>query len=88
MIGIPLPSITWLRNGTDLFYSPDSRYIYNNTVFISPIEINGTEYCEATYTFTLNMSTYEDSGTYECMVSNGVLPGDSAEFELAFHSKF
>lgn len=85
IIGFPFPSITWMKDGANLYY--DTRYTVSNTVYVTPLEVDGTTYCEATYTLSLNMSQYGDSGTYECRARNEAMLEDSAEFELLFQSK-
>ena len=87
--GIPPPSITWYRNGTELD-STDTRVTFNDpsgavTVMDSDGEII---YSAVTRTFILDITEDGDSGIYECRASNEATPGeDSMEFELIVQSK-
>ena len=86
--GIPAPSITWLRNGTEL-NDTDPRITFNDA---SPMMLTDDER-EVVYmvarTLTLQMTEDGDSGSYECFVSNNATPGeDSSSFELVVQSEF
>ena len=84
--GIPPPSITWFRNGTELSNIVNSRLAFNNPS--DPILLADTMVYEVTRTLTLNMSEDGDSGGYECRASNDATPGlDTEPFELIVQSK-
>ena len=73
--GIPPPSITWYRNGTELD-SNDTCVTFKDLIF------------EITRTLTLVMTEDGDSGIYKCRASNEATPGeDSMAFELIVQSK-
>lgn len=80
--GIPPPSITWLRNDTELS-DIDSRVnltaaVYNDSGYIY----------EVTRTLTLQSNQDEHSGLYECKATNDAVPGVDIElFELMVQSK-
>ena len=86
--GIPEPSITWLRNGTELDSSAP-RVTVNDPSDELTMDGEGGMIFEITRTLTLNMSEDEDSGSYECRASNDATPGEDREsFELVVQSKF
>ena len=86
--GIPPPSITWYRNGTELD-SNDTRVTFNDTFeVVTVMDGEGEIIYEVTRTFILDMTEDGDSGIYECRASNEATPGeDSMEFELIVQSK-
>ena len=88
--GIPPPSITWYRNGTELD-STDTSVTFNDTfevVTVMDSDHEGEITYEVTRTFILDMTEDGDSGIYECRASNEATPGeDSMEFELIVQSK-
>ena len=86
--GIPAPSITWLRNGTEL-NSSDPRVTFNDlSLPVSVMNDEGEMVYRVTHTFMLNMSREEDSGIYECTASNEATPGiDTMQFELIVESE-
>ena len=87
--GIPAPSITWLRNGTELNPS-DLRVTFND--HSSPVSVmndNGEMVYRVTRIFMLYLSRDEDSGIYECTASNEATPGmDTMQFELIVQSEY
>ena len=87
--GIPAPSITWLRNGTEL-NSSDPRVTFND--LSSPVSVmnnDGEMVYRVTRTFMLSRSRDEDSGIYECTASNEATPGvDTMQFELIVQSEY
>ena len=87
--GIPAPSITWLRNGTEL-NSSDPRVTFND--LSSPVSVmndDGEMVYSVTRTFMLSMSRDEDSGIYECTASNEATPGiDTMQFDLIVQSEY
>ena len=83
--GIPPPSITWFRNGTELNSTTDPRVILGQ--HSNPVSDEEMVYT-VNRTLTLEMSEDGDSGSYECMTSNVATPsGDDKEFELVVQSK-
>ena len=85
--GIPAPSITWLRNGTELEES-NPRFTFNEPSQ-NPLMSEGELLSvQVTRTLTLEMTEDGDSGSYECSVSNDATPGeDSSSFELVVQSE-
>ena len=87
--GIPAPSITWLRNGTELNPS-DPRVTFND--LSSPVIVMNNEgemVYSVTRTFMLSRSRDEDSGIYICTASNEATPGmDIMQFELIVQSEY
>ena len=82
--GIPAPSITWLRNGTELEES-NSRITLQDALMSTEGELMSVQ---VTRTLTLAMTEDGDSGSYECLVSNNATPGeDSSSFELIVQSE-
>lgn len=86
--GIPPPSITWYRNGTEL---NSTRMVFNDPS--DPMIVMDDAGEVITYhinrTLTL-MSEDSDSGSYECSASNEATPvpgDDSMAFELIVQSK-
>ena len=86
--GIPPPSITWYRNGTELDNN-NTRVTFNYTSgAVTVMDGEGEMIFEITRTLILNMTEDGDSGIYECRASNEATPGeDSMEFELIVQSK-
>ena len=84
--GIPAPSITWFRNGTELD-SSDPRVTFNDPSGELTTDGQGEMIFEVTRTLTLGMSEDEDSGSYECRASNDA-GEDWESFELVVQSKF
>ena len=84
--GIPAPSITWFRSGTQLT-GPRVEVDDHSEVTVANIE--GEAVMQISHNLTLSMTEDDDSGTYECRASNGAMPGEDAEtFELIVQSKF
>ena len=80
--GIPSPSITWFRNGTEL---SNSRVTLNDP---SERTATGEMILQTTRTLDLSMTEDGDSGSYECRASNNATPGeDSESFEVVVQSK-
>jgi hypothetical protein len=86
--GIPEPSITWFRNGTELS-DADSRVTINDpSDAMSVMDGAGGMIFLVTRTLNISMSQDEDSGSYECRGSNDATPGvDVESFELIVQSK-
>ena len=83
--GIPAPSITWFRNGTEL---SNSRVTLGDPS--ESTTTNGDEEMILQTTRTLNLSMTEDgdSGSYECRASNDATPGEISEsLEVIVQSK-
>ena len=87
--GIPAPSITWFRNGTELSSTTDSRVTLNNpSDAVTVLDGAGDNILQVTRTLSLSMSQDGDSGSYECRASNDATPGEDGEsFELVVQSK-
>ena len=87
--GIPAPTITWFRNGTELSSTTDPRVTLNNPS--DPVTVPdgaGDNILHVTRTLSLSMSEDGDSGSYECRASNDATPGGVREsFELVVQSK-
>ena len=81
--GIPAPSITWLRNGTELV---GPRYTLSEPSQLSLT--NGEMVFQTARNLTLTRTEDGDTGVYDCMASNGATPGeDTGSFELIVQSK-
>ena len=84
--GIPAPSITWFRNGTDL---SNSRVTLSDLSEATLVGDNAGEMIlQTTRTLNLSMTEDGDSGNYECSASNDATPGEDTEsFEVIVQSK-
>ena len=83
--GIPAPSITWFRNGTEL---SNSRVTLGDLSESSAMDGDGEMILQTTRTLNLSMTEDGESGSYECRASNGATPGeDSESFEVIVQSK-
>ena len=83
--GIPAPSITWFRNGTEL---SNSRVTLSDTSDNTTTDGDGEMILQTTRTLNLSMTEDGDSGSYECRASNGATPGnDSESLELIVQSE-
>ena len=83
--GVPPPSITWFRNGTELNKTTDHRVILGQ--LSNPVSDENMVYT-VNRTLILGLSEDGDSGSYECMASNDATPAeDSMEFDLVVQSK-
>ena len=86
--GIPPPTITWYRNGTELSNSSNSRVTFGPHYVSSELDINDGTVYSVNRTLTLRMSEDEDHGRYECRARNEAnLAEDSVEFELIVQCK-
>ena len=87
--GIPAPSITWFRNGTELCNRTDPRVtLYDPLPPVTVLDNKGEMVLQVTRTLSLSMSEDGDSGSYECRASNDATPGEDREsFELVVQSK-
>ena len=86
--GVPAPSITWFRNGTELSNRTDPRVtLYDPLTPVSVLDNEGEMVLQVTRTLSLSMSEDEDSGSYECRASNDATPGeDRGSFVLVVQS--
>ena len=84
--GIPAPSITWFRNGTEL---SNSRVTFGDlSEAISVVDNAGKIIFQTSRMLTLTMTEDDDSGSYECRASNNATNGSDTEpFELIVQSK-
>ena len=87
--GIPAPSITWFRSGEELNNTTDPRVTFDDpSTRLSVRDGDGEMIYEVTRAVSISMSADEDSGMYECRVSNDATPGnDTMEFELIVQSE-
>ena len=84
--GIPAPTITWFRNGTEL---SNSRVTLGDPSESTTTNGDGEMILQTTHTLNLSMTEDGDSGSYECRVSNAGTPGeDSESFEVIVQSKY
>ena len=84
--GIPAPSITWLRNGTEL---SNSRVTLGDLSEATLVEDSAGEMIlQTSRSLNLSMTQDSDSGSYECRASNDATPGEISEsFEVIVQSK-
>ena len=84
--GIPAPSTTWFRNGTEL---SNPRVTLND--LLTPVTVmdnEGEMVLQVTRTLSLSMTEDGDSGSYDCRASNDATPEEDREpFELVVQSK-
>ena len=87
--GIPSPSISWYRNGTELNNITDPRVILHNPSAPTHMMNNdGGVIYSVNRTLTLEMIEDSDSGRYECRATNEAIPGEKRmEFGLIVYSK-
>ena len=84
--GIPAPSITWFRNGTEL---SNSRVTLGDLSESTAMDGDGEMILQTSRTLNLSMTQDNDSGSYECRASNDATPGeDSESFEVIVQSKY
>ena len=83
--GIPAPSITWFRNGTEL---SNSRVTVGDPSENTTTDGDGEMILQTSLSLTLSVTEDGDSGSYECRASNAATPGeDSESFEVIVQSK-
>ena len=83
--GIPAPSITWFRNGTEL---SSSRVTLGNLSESTAMDGDGEIILQSTRTLNLSMTQDNDSGSYECRASNDATNGEISEsFEVIVQSE-
>ena len=84
--GIPAPSITWFRNGTEL---SNSRVTLSDPSESTTTDGDGEMMLQTTRTLNFSMTEDGDSGSYECRASNGATPGeDSESFGVIVQSRY
>ena len=84
--GIPAPSITWFRNGTEL---SNSHVTLNDPSESSAMDGDGEMILQTSCTLNLSMAEDGDSGSYECRASNDATPREITEsFEMIVQSKY
>ena len=88
--GIPAPSITWFRNGTELSTGNNSRVMLGNLSEATSVADNAGEMIfQTSRMLALVMTKDGDSGSYECIASNNATNGsDTESFELIVQSKY
>ena len=74
--GIPAPSITWFRNGTEL---SNSRVTLGDPSESTTTDGDGEIILETSRSLNLSMTEDGDSGSYECRASNDATPGEDSE---------
>ena len=74
--GIPAPSITWFRNGTEL---SNSRVTLGDPSESTTTNGDGEIILQTTRTLNLSMTEGGNSGRYECRASNDATPGEDSE---------
>ena len=85
--GIPAPSITWFRNGTELSNSRVTLSDLSEATYVADVNNTGEMILETSRTLNLRMTQDNDSGSYECRASNNATPGeDSESLELIIQS--
>ena len=83
--GIPAPSITWFRNGTEL---SSSRVTLGNLSESTAMDGDGEIVLQSTRTLNLSMTQDNDSSSYECRASNDATNGEISEsFEVIVQSE-
>ena len=74
--GIPLPTITWLRNGMELNATTDSRVTVGDPMeMVFSRDNDGETVSMVSRTLNLIDTTDGDSGMYTCMATNDADPG-------------
>ena len=81
--GIPAPTITWFRNGTEL---SESRITFNDPSSMSYTRDDNQIVWRVTRTLDLANTVDADSGTYTCNATNSA-GSDGRPFELIVQSK-
>ena len=82
--GIPAPTISWYRSGTEL--SGESRIILSNHTAPSLVHGHGGMVYSVSRTLMLADTRDDDSDTYTCVADN-IVGNDSQEFELVVQSE-
>ena len=80
--GIPIPSISWYRNGSSLTPSSNPRV----TVGLSSQQLLSSGLYQVTQTLNITNTTDTDSGNYSCMANN-TANSQSATFLLVVQCK-
>ena len=83
--GIPPPTISWYRNGTELL-SGDSRITLSNHAAPTLVQGDGGMVYSVSRTLMLANTRDDDSDTYTCVADN-IVGNDSQEFELVVQSE-
>ena len=83
--GIPPPTISWYRNGTELL-SGDSRITLNNHTTPTLVQGDGGMVYSVSRTLMLADTVDDGSDTYTCRASN-IVENDNQDFELVVQSE-
>ena len=82
--GIPAPTISWYRSGTEL--SGDSHITLSNHTAPTLVQGDGGMVYSVSRTLILADTRDDDSDTYTCVADN-IVGNDSQEFELVVQSE-
>ena len=86
--GIPAPSITWFRNGTELSNSRVTLSDLSEATNVADVDDTREMILQTSRTLNLSMTEDNESGSYECRASNDGTPGeDSESLELIVQSE-
>ena len=86
--GIPAPSITWFRNGTELSNSRVTLSDLSEATNVADVDDTREMILQTSRTLNLSMTQDNDSGSYECRASNDATPGEASEsLELIVQSE-
>ena len=83
--GIPAPTISWYRNGTELL-SGDSHISLSNHTAPTLVQGDGGMVYSVSRTLMLADTRDDDSDTYTCRASN-IVGNDTQDFEVVVQSK-
>ena len=83
-VGYPVPTITWLRNGTEIPVCIHSCADKNYQVW----EVHNKVFAFAESRLQVKKTEYpRDHGTYTCMANNSLLQSDKKDVEISIQSR-